>query len=114
VFQASVQDAHEPVGELAQCLVVFGAACSELVVVGACTGRRSQGAECLGHQRVDEPVVVHEPGQDGFLLSGGAGDRAGAGVVLAGFRAGIAVGVVTELGEYPGTEDRSQAPAGTG
>ena len=80
-FEAAVQDADEPVGELPQCGVVVGAACAELVVVGAGTGRGVQRAERLSHERVDEPVVVDEPGQHGRLLAGGAGDRAGAGVV---------------------------------
>lgn len=61
-LQTAVQDAHEPVGQLAQGSVVLGTACAELVVVGAGAGRGGQRGECLGHQRVDKPVVVHEPG----------------------------------------------------
>ena len=41
-----------------------------------------------GVQRVDEPVVVDEPGGDDLLLARGAGDRAGGGVVVDGGRAG--------------------------
>ena len=44
-------------------------------------------------------------GQDDLLLAGRAGDRAGAGVVLAGLGIGVAIVVVAELGEHPGAED---------
>src|SRR6266516_1801862 len=77
-FEAAVQDADEPVGELAQGGVVPGAAGALLVVVGAGAGRGVERGECLGHEGVDEPVVVDVPGQGGFLLAGGAGDRAAA------------------------------------
>ena len=46
--------------------------------------------------------------------AGGFGDRAHAGVVLAGLGVGVAVGVVAELGEHPGAEDRARARAGSG
>jgi len=39
-FQAAVDDADEPVDQLAQCGVVFDAAGFELVVVDACAGGR--------------------------------------------------------------------------
>src|SRR5712691_502349 len=107
-FEASVEDADEAVGELAQSGVVADAAGALLVVVGAGAGRVAQRRERLGHQGGDEPVVVHEPGGDGPFLAGGASDRAGGGVVLAGLRAGVAVVVVTELGEHPGAEDRPE------
>src|SRR6266511_3990501 len=83
-FEASVEDADESVGELAQGGVVAGAA-------GAL------------------PVVVHEPGRDGLLLPGRTGDRAGRGVVLAGLGRHVAGMVVTELGEHPGAEDGTQS-----
>ena len=67
-LEASVQDADEPVGELAQRGVVAGAAGALPVVVGAGAGRAAQRRERLGHQRVDEPVVVHEPGATVFFL----------------------------------------------
>src|SRR5918997_5878050 len=44
----------------------------------------------------------------GLLLPRLAGDRAGAGVVLAGTRTGVAGGVVAELTEHPGAEDVSE------
>src|SRR6266704_6973466 len=83
-LEASVQDADQPVGELAQCGAVAGATVALPVVVGPGAGRGPQRRERLGHQRVDEPVVVDEPGGDGLLLARGAGDRAGSRVVLAG------------------------------
>src|SRR5450755_1475114 len=39
-------------------------------------------------------TAMDVPGQDGFLLAGGAGDGAGPGVVLAGLRGGVPVRVV--------------------
>src|SRR6266540_6061793 len=98
-FEASVEDADESVGELAQGGVVAGAAGALPVVVGPGAWRVAQRRERLGHQGVDEPVVVHEPGRDGLLLPGRTGDRAGRGVVLAGLGRGVAGMVVTELGE---------------
>src|SRR5262245_33344673 len=97
-FEAAVEDADEPVGQLAHGGVVVGAAGFELVVVGAGAGGGVECAEGLGHQGVDEPVIVHKSGEDDLLLAGGTGDRAGAGVVLAGFRVGVALRVVSELG----------------
>src|SRR6185437_9518449 len=88
-LQASVQDADEAVGEPAERVVVVVSFGALLVVEGACSGGRVQRREGPGHQGVDEPVVVDEPGGDDFLLAGGAGDRAGAAVVLAGFRADV-------------------------
>src|SRR5207249_7623486 len=61
-FEAAVQDADEPVGELAQGGVVAGAAGALVVVVGACPGGGPEGGEGLGHEGVDEPVVVDVPG----------------------------------------------------
>src|ERR1019366_1552162 len=58
------------------------------------------------------PVVADEPGGDDLPLSGGTGDGAGAGVVLAGLAAGVAVRVVAEFAEDPGAEDGSQAGLG--
>ena len=91
---------------------VAGAAGPLGVVVGAGAGGGLQGGEGLAVEGVAEPVVVHVPGHDGFLLPGLAGDRAGGGVVLAGLRRGVAVRVVAELCQHPGAEDRSQAGLG--
>src|SRR5215831_4231204 len=111
-FQAAVQDADEPVGELAQGGWVAGPAGAELVIVGAGARRGGQGGEGLAVEGVAEPVVVHVPGRDGSLLARLAGDRAGGGVVLAGLGAGVAVRVVAELAKNPGAEDQSQAGLG--
>src|SRR6266571_6314549 len=86
-FETSVQDAGEPAGELAQGGVVLGAAGALGVVEGPGAWRGAEGGEGLGHQRVDEPVVMDEPRGDDLLLPGGAGDRGGGGVVFAGFAA---------------------------
>src|SRR5258707_5768238 len=83
-FEASVQDADEPVGEFAQGSVVLGAAGAFGVVEGAGARRGAQGGEGLGHECVGEPVVADEPGGDDLLLPRGAGDGGGGGVVLAG------------------------------
>jgi hypothetical protein len=111
-FEASVEDADKSVGELAQSGVVAAAAGSLPVVVGACAGRVSEGAEGLGHEGVDEPVVVNESGQGDLLLARRAGDRGGAGVVLASLGIGVADGVVAELCEHPGAEHQSQPRLG--
>src|SRR6266540_5086815 len=111
-FEASVEDSDEPVGELAQGRVVVSAAGALGVVEGAGAGRGVHGGEGLGHERVDEPVVVDEPGGDDLLLPRGAGDRGGGGVVLAGLAADVTVRVVAELAEHPGTEDVSQTGLG--
>jgi hypothetical protein len=55
---------------------------------------------------------VHEPGGDGFLLARGAGDRAGGGVVAAGFPVGVAARIVAGLCDHPGAEDSSHARLG--
>ena len=68
-LQASVQDADQPVGEPSQCVVVFDSAGAELVVEGAGAGRGVQRREGLGVERVDEAVVVDEPGGDDLLLA---------------------------------------------
>src|SRR5260221_8081761 len=109
-FEAAVQDADEPAGELAEGGVVLGAAGALGVVEGAGAGRGGEGGEGLGHERVGEPVVADEPGDDDFLLARGAGDRGGGGVVLARLAAGVAGGVVARTAEDPGAEDG--APAG--
>src|SRR5450755_3400651 len=111
-LEASVEDADEPAGELAEGGVVLGAAVALGVVEGAGAGRGGQGAQGLGHQRVGEPLVADEPGGDDLLLPRRAGDGAGGGVVLAGLAAGVPAGVVAELAEDPGAEDRSQARLG--
>src|ERR1700724_3583709 len=108
-FEAAVQDADEPVGELAEGGVVVGAAVSLFVVVGAGAGGCLERGEGLGYEGIDEPVVVDVPGQGDLLLAGGAGDGAGGGVVLPGLGGGVAARVITELCEHPGAEDRPQA-----
>ena len=67
-FEAAVQDADESVGELAECGVVFGAAGFELVVVGTGAGGGVERAEGLGHEGVDEPIIVHKTGEDDLFL----------------------------------------------
>jgi len=62
---------------------------------GAGAGRGGQRRERLRPQRVDEQVVVNEPGGDDFLLARRAGDWACPGVVVAGFAGGVAVRVVS-------------------
>src|SRR5580704_13234691 len=91
-LQASVQDADEAVREPAERVAVVVSFGALLVVEGACSGGCLQRREGPGHQGVDEPVVVDEPGGDNLLLAGGAGDRAGAAVILAGLRADVPAG----------------------
>src|SRR6202034_1315856 len=79
-LEAPVEDADEPVGDLAECGVVLGSAGALGVVEGACAGRGGQGGEGLGHDRVGERVVADEPGGDDLLLARRAGDGAGGGV----------------------------------
>lgn len=68
-LQTAVQDADKPVGELAQGGVVVEFSSSLLVVLGAGAGRSLQCGLSLRHERINEPVVVHEPGQHDLLLS---------------------------------------------
>src|SRR5947199_9534611 len=82
-LEASVQDADQAVGELAQRGVVAGAAAAELVVVGAGAGRGGQRGEGLPGEGVDEPVVEDVAGKNGLLLACGQGVRAGCGVIRA-------------------------------
>src|SRR5260370_33933716 len=91
---------------------MFDSAGAELIVEGAGAGRGVQRGEGLGVERVDEPVVVDEPGGDDLLLPRGAGDRAGRGVVPAGLAVGVPVRVVAELAEHPGAENRAHAGLG--
>src|ERR1035438_916744 len=111
-LEAAVQDAGEPAGEVTQRGPVAGPAAAMGVVAGPGTGRSVEGGEGLAVESVAEPVVVHVPGHHGLPLPGLAGDRAGGRVVLAGLGRGAAVRVVAELGQHPGTEDRSQAGLG--
>src|SRR2546427_7232470 len=110
--QASVQDADQSVGQPPECVAVLKSSGALLVVVGAGAGGCVQRGEGPGHEGVDEPVVVDEPGSDDLLLARGAGDGAGAAVVLAGFRVGVPAGVVAEFAEHPGAEDGCQAGLG--
>jgi len=107
--KTAVQDADEAVRELPQCGVVGGAAAAELVVVGAGAGGAAQGGEGLAAEGVEEPVVVHVTGVDSSAPAGGAGDGAGAGVVLAGAGSGVAGGVIAELGQHAGGQDGPEA-----
>jgi hypothetical protein len=100
-----VEDADEPVGQGAECLVVGVAAGAVGVVVGAGAGWAGQRGEGLLIERVGEAPVAGVAGQHGPGLPGGAGDRGHAGVVLARSGVAVAVGIVAELGKHPGTED---------
>jgi hypothetical protein len=111
-LQASVQDADEPVGQPPGCVVVLNPAGAEVVVEGAGAGRGTQRGEGLGHERVDQPVVVDEPGSHDFLLARRAGNRGRGGVVPAPLAAGIPVRVVAEFAEHPGAEDGTEAGLG--
>ena len=91
-LQAAVQDADQPVREPPEGVVMSESFGALLVVEGAGAGRGVRARECPGHEGVDEPVVVDEPGGDDLLLAGGAGDRAGAAVVLPGFPGRLAAG----------------------
>src|SRR5882672_7642427 len=91
------------------CWSPFGAL---LVVERTGAGRGVQRGEGPGHQGVDEPVVVDEPGGDYLLLARRAGDGAGSAVVLPGFRVGVPVRVIAELAEHPGAENNAQAGLG--
>ena len=91
-LQASVQDADEAVSQSPECVVVVESFGALLVIEGARSGGCVQRREGPGHQGVDEPVVVDEPGGDNLFLARRAGDRAGAAVVLAGLRADVPAG----------------------
>src|SRR5215469_14614880 len=80
-LETSVQDADEPVRQPSQGVVMLYSAGAELVVEGAGTRGRVQRGERLAVQRVDQAVVVDEPGGDDLLLARCPGDRAGGGVV---------------------------------
>jgi hypothetical protein len=67
-FQAAVQYADEPVGQPPERVVVFESPGFAGVVEGAGAGRGVEGGEGLHPQRVDEPVVVDQPGGDDLLL----------------------------------------------
>ena len=60
-FEAGVQDADEPVGELPQRRLVVKTTVCLFVVVAACAGRGLQCELGLRHDRVGEPVVMQEP-----------------------------------------------------
>src|SRR5204862_2561858 len=102
----------KPVGQTAECVVMFDSLGALLVVEGPGAGRGAEGREGLGVERADEPVVVDEPGGDDLFLPGRAGDGAGGGVVPAGLAVRVAVRVVAELCEHPGAEDGAHAGLG--
>ncbi len=80
-----MEDADEPVGDLAEGGVVAQAAAAELVVVGVDVGVVHGGGEGLLVEGVDEAVVVDEPGVHGPQFAGLAGDGCGAGGSFAGW-----------------------------
>ena len=59
--------------------------------------------QCIG-----KPTVAGVAGEHDPAGAGGAGDRGGAGVVLAALGVGEAVRVVTELGQNPGAENGAE------
>src|SRR5512146_676803 len=75
-LEASVQDADEAVREPPQGVVVLDFAGAELVVESPGARGCVQRGERLGVERVDEAVVVDEPGRDDLLLARRAGKRA--------------------------------------
>src|SRR5215218_8607055 len=103
-----MEDADQPVGQLAQGSVVAGAAGAELIVVGAGPWGGRQGTKGLLVERVGEAVVAHEPSHDDLLLAGLLGHRGAAGVVLASPHIPVAAGVVAELPEHPGAQHAAQ------
>src|SRR5260370_27077117 len=111
-LQASVEDADEAVGDLAEGGIVLDLGGALLVVKGTGAGRGGQGSEGLGHESVGETVIADEAGDDDFLLSGRASERGRSGVVLASLAAGVTVRVVTELAQDPGTESKAQPGLG--
>ena len=68
-----MQDADQPVGQPAERVVVLESLGALLVVERTGAGRGVQRGEGPGHQGVDEPVVVDEPGGDYLLLARRAG-----------------------------------------
>src|SRR5918995_2823639 len=107
--QAAVEDADKPVREGSQGLIVGCTAGALPVVEGAGTWGIVEGGEPLQQQCIAKPSVAGEPGQDNSFGPGGFGDGRHAGVVLPGFGVDVTLGVVTELGKHPGTEDESEA-----
>ena len=78
---------------------MFDSPSAELVVERAIAGRGGQGGEGLGHESVDEPVVVDEPGGDDFPFPRDAGDRGRS----AALRSGGLKGSNQPSPERPGT-----------
>jgi hypothetical protein len=74
-LEVAAQDAYEPVGELAQRGVVFGAAGLELIVVGTSARRSVQRAEGLGGEGVDDPAIMPKIGRSRPSFARGARDR---------------------------------------
>src|SRR5215207_11087035 len=85
------------------------AAPAQGVVVGAGSGGAGERAEGPLVHRVAESAVAGVAGQHDGLAAGGTGDRRGARVVLARSRVAVAMWVVSEFGEHPGTEHDTQA-----
>jgi len=100
--------------------MVGGAAGSLGVVAAAGAGGGGQGAEGLLLDGVDEAPITGMSGEHDPALAGGFGDRAGAGVVLAAFRVGLALGGrpspnsasirAARITPRPGWLSRSQRP----
>lgn len=108
-LEGAMEDADETVGELAQGCLVTDLSGAALVVIAAGSGRGREDSEGSAAERFDEWVVVDLASQHRLLLTRATGDRAGAGVVLAGLRAGVADEIVAELCEHPGAEDLSNS-----
>ena len=82
------------------------------VVVGACAGRGLQRDWAWGMSASMSRSLCTNRASTTLRLAGLAGDRAGAGVVLAGLGVGVTSWGVTEFGEHPGAKDRSHAGLG--
>src|ERR1035441_1542835 len=111
-FEAAVEDADEPVAELAERSVVAGAAGALAGGIGARSWWFGEGGQGLGAQGVGEAAVADIPGQDGLASPGRASDRAGPGVVLPALGGSVTAGGIAELAEYPGAGDRADPGLG--
>jgi hypothetical protein len=104
-LEAAVEDADEPVGELAQGGVVADVPAAQRVVIGAGARGGAERGEGLQVQRGTKAAVGGPAGQDHGFLAGRPGDRALPGVVLAAPGVSEPAGVVAELAENAGGQD---------